>query len=118
LARQRIMSQGGTCDEQGTLGAELRQVEWRHWAAGLPVEHHVTPRRQTIEAFFEGRLGDRIIDDLHPLSIRKALYLSLEILLRIENHLICAGFFGQFRLVLRRYRAEDPRAAPLGHLHQ
>src|SRR5262245_32965535 len=61
---QRIVHQTRTRDEQGALGAELRQIECWHRAAGLAVEDHIATRRQTIEPFLEGGLGDRIIDHL------------------------------------------------------
>src|SRR5262245_64666762 len=66
VSRPDIVDEARTREEQ-RLGNDWLEVELRDRPARLPVQHHVAPWREAVEALVEGIAADRVVDHLETL---------------------------------------------------
>src|SRR5215470_1364107 len=75
------------------LRGEDGEVERIRRAARVPVEDEVAEGRQAAKPFLEGWLADGVQDEIDAAIAGQAQHLVGELLLRIVDHRVGAGFF-------------------------
>src|SRR5260370_42166526 len=116
---------GGFLDVRETICAsqkqrafflESHQIEWGHVSAGLPIDHQVSRRSETIEVRLKRILADAVKHNADsPASCHASRFFCNINLLRNDD-VIRTGFPHKFFLFLGRGNADDESAANLRHL--
>ena len=113
-----MVDQAGTRHEQRALLRQLERLDGGDRSAGVAEEHHHSSRLERVHASFPSRLAHRVVDHIDAGAIGEPFDLSLEVLLRVKDHLVGAGPADQGGLFLSGARPDHTRAAHLSHLHQ
>ena len=100
------------------LGVEGERSDWRHDAAGLAVHDEVAANGKAGHRALVGRCADGVVGDLAARAVGDAHDGFVEIVLCVEDNVVCAGVSRKLRLFLRGDSRDDRRAAHLGHLDE
>src|SRR5579871_3833562 len=98
-ARGNVVKKGGTGKKQRAFLREQDRIEGRHGTASSSKQDQVSTRAQQVEILSECALAYAIINNMNTLTVGKALGFRLEILLRINNHVVCPGIERQLGLL-------------------
>ena len=100
--------------EQGPAGVKPLRIEWRHRAAGRPVQDHVPARAQRLQAGVERRLPDPVVNDCRACSAGHLPDYRGEIL--VAGDMISPGRPGQLCLGVSGGGRDDDAASHPDHL--
>src|SRR5207237_16223 len=106
----------GAREKERALLLQKHDIEGRHVAARLAVDHEIARWSEAIEISLEGVLADTIVDYVHAAIVGDAAGFFGDIGARGDDDFVGAGVAHEFRFFVFRGHADDAPAANLDHL--
>jgi hypothetical protein len=113
-----VVLERGAGDEEGAHGGEADEIEGRDGSAGSAEECEEAAGAQALERLLEGGLANGVVYDCEALVVGQGFDLRGEVLLGVEDDLVCPGGAGEGGFLFGGDCGEDAGAEGLRHLDE